>query len=167
MAALGKIYCGQAGGLRVLRLVGEIRHPLGGALERFIDASFKDGAPEGFVIDMRGADVIDSTSLGLIASIANRMRGEAGRRVTLVSDREDLCDLLMGMGFDTVFDIVAGSAIAPALWQELEAPAWGPEDTGSLVLRAHRMLMAVDPRNEEGFRDLVRLLEERLRHRPR
>ncbi len=171
MAAQGKVLHGWAGqgpegGIRVLRLVGEVRHPMSSVLERLIESSFEPSAPPGFVVDVREATVIDSTSLGLLATIASRMRSCGGRRVTLVSNRLDMNELLTSMGFDRVFDMVADSPVAPMSWEELVAPEPGSRESASLVLRAHRVLMALDPKNEQSFRELVRLLEEKLGDQP-
>ena len=108
--ASGKVLYATHGGVHVLRFMGEVGYTLGPDLARFVDGLFTGAPPLGFVLDLREASHIDSTNLGLLASIANRMQERGGSRVTLVSDREDINEILFNMGFDEVFDIVEDTA---------------------------------------------------------
>lgn len=146
----------------MLRYVGQIRYTIGASLDRFIESLFDGQTPRGFIVDLREADSIDSTNLGLLALIAKRMEKCRAPRVTLVSTHEDINELLFSIGFDEVFDIVDESGHAMLNSQELglnDAP--GP-DMAQTILEAHRTLMAMGDKNRARFQDVVDLLEQSM-----
>ncbi len=153
----GKVFHASDGRVHVLRFVGEIRYPLAPSVERFIDGLFAEGAPIDFVMDLTEAKVIDSTNLGLLARVAQRMQP---RLVTLVSNREDINRVLESMGFDEVFAIVPDSESTPEACGELATPAPDQQSLRDTVLEAHRSLMALNKRNQALFRDVVVALEQ-------
>ncbi len=160
MVDKGRVLHASRRGIHVLRFVGDIRYPLSPALERFLEQLFAEAQPKGFVIDLTETSSIDSTNLGLIARIANRMRTHAGRRVALVSNREDINELLTSMGFDTVFDIVQSSEPLPEGAETVPLHEVDRQAMLQTVLQAHHSLMELNERNRELFRDVVTLLEQ-------
>ena len=157
--ANGKVLYATHAGVHVLRFQGEIGYVLGPDVQRFVDGLFTGTPPRGFVLDLRETTHIDSTNLGLLASIANRMRERCGPRVTLVSDRDDINEILFNMGFDEVFDIVPDSTPPPTDPQTLPITRVGGDRLGQTMLEAHRTLMALNERNRQEFADVVTLLE--------
>ena len=99
--------------IHVLRFIGSIRYTLSPSIERFLDKLFDAGQPSGLVIDLTETDSIDSTNLGLLVGIARRMQAPEPRRVTIVSNREDINAILLSMALDEVFLLAVG---AGAFW---------------------------------------------------
>lgn len=157
----GKVYHACHEGVHVLRYTGDIRYTLSPSLEKFIDRLFARSSPRGFVIDVCAADGIDSTNLGLMAGIANQMRKLKDARVTIVSDRADINELLASMGFDDVFDIVNSGTDVPPEDEAIPLAAPRAAALSRTVLRAHRTLMALNETNRELFRDVVALMEQK------
>ncbi len=157
--ASGKVLYASHKGVHVLRFLGEIGYTLGPDVQRFVNGLFTGAPPLGFVLDLRETTHIDSTNLGLLASIANRMQERGGPRVTLVSDRDDINEILFNMGFDEVFDIVADTAPPPADHRTLPVTTPDRASLGQTMLDAHRTLMALNERNRQEFADVVSLLE--------
>jgi anti-anti-sigma factor len=155
-----KVLHASRNGIHVLRFVGDIRYPLAPSVNRFIDELFRDSVPKGFAIDLTETQAIDSTSLGVLGRLANRMRECGAGRVTIVSDREDINEVLVSMGFHEVFDIVTRSGLDAG--EEEPIPVQAPDRTGitGAVLEAHRALMALSEHNRELFRDLVAAIEQ-------
>jgi anti-anti-sigma factor len=147
-------------GVHVLRFVGDIRYPIAPSVDRFVDQLFSAGVPAGFIIDLTETRNIDSTSLGVLGRIANRMRERGGPRVTILSNRVPINEVLTSMSFDEVFDIVKDVELAAGDAQVLPVEE---ADRGSMVrtvVEAHRTLMAMSEHNRELFRDLVTALEK-------
>ncbi len=151
---------GHEGGTHVLRFIGDIRYPMAPSLEDFLDRLFTRTRPDGFVIDLRQASSIDSTNLGLLARLAKRMRKAKQARVTLLSDQSDINELLLSMGFDSVFDLVERCDPAPLATQPIKPNAVDAEELGRTVLNAHRDLMGINQQNNDEFRKLVDMLEQ-------
>ncbi len=155
----GKVLYGSHGGVQVLRFLGRVTYQIGPALRRFVDKLFLGPTPTGFVIDLTETQSIDSTNLGLLAHIANRMREKGGPRVTIVSGVEDINDILLSMGFDEVFDIVAEIKGPCGTDQPIVATETDGATLRQTILEAHRCLMALNERNRDQFADVVKLLE--------
>ncbi|MGD2137907.1 MAG: STAS domain-containing protein [Gammaproteobacteria bacterium] len=156
----GKVYHASHDGVHVLRFTGDIRYTLSPSLEAFIEQLFAGDRPRGFVLDLCGAESIDSTNLGLMAGIADQMRGTEDSRVTILSDRADINELLASMGFDEVFDIVSSRTAAAVEDRAIPLETPRAEALSRTVLKAHRTLMALNETNRELFRDVVALMEQ-------
>lgn len=156
----GKVLYGSHDGVQVLRFLGHITYTLAPSVSRFLDNLFSGAPLTGFVIDLKEALSLDSTSLGLLARIANRMRERGGRRVTIISNQEDINEVLLNMGFDHVFDIVGDCATPIAEAQPLPIERADQGILSRTVLEAHRTLMALNERNRNQFADVVNLLEQ-------
>ncbi len=157
-----KIYYAENSGIHGLKYVGQIRYTIGASLDKFIKTLFDGPSPEGFMVDLREVETIDSTNLGLLARIANLMKQRGAPNVTLVSTNEDVNRLLISIGFDEVFDIVDETGHIMTDSQELGLQ----EDTGSemaqTVLDAHRELMSINDDNKARFKDIIELFEQQL-----
>jgi len=155
----GRILHASHAGVEVLRFVGEIRHPLGPLLERFLDQLAKDGL-QGLVIDLGETQIIDSTCLGLLARMALRLRNQGGCKATVVSPRPDITDVLRSMSFDRLMNIVGEMPIGHLEERLLKATNVCDDDALLVtMLRAHRTLMSLSERNREQFKEVVQVLE--------
>lgn len=160
----GRILHARSGGIHVLRLLGEVRYPLAPALDAWLRKLFEeDPRPAGFVIDLSETEAIDSTHLGLLARLNNRLRQAGAPRATLVTGRPDISEVLMSMGFDEEFNLVGpdGQPVVPEGFTVAEGDADEADDEAlaSTVLEAHQALMNLNERNREQFKDVVAILE--------
>ena len=157
-----KVYYAVNEGIHGLKYVGDIRYTIGASLDKFIKTLFDGPRPEGFLVDLRETESIDSTNLGLLARIAKLMKQRGAPRVTLVSSKEDINRLLFSIGFDEVFDIVDETGHVMTDSQELGLQ----EDTGAemaqTILDAHRTLMSINEDNKARFQDVIDLFEQQL-----
>jgi anti-anti-sigma factor len=167
----GRVTYSDTDGLHVLHYFGRVDYTMAPAVDRFVDSLLSGPTPDGtrpggvrpFVFDMTDARLIDSTNLGLVARIAHRVQG-AGR-CTIVSDSEDIDDVLDSMGFQAIFDLVTDH---PAVHGGAsEAAITGEECTQGELLRtmleAHRTLASLNEKDRAEFKDVVSLLEAESR----
>lgn len=157
----GKVLHASHEGVEVLRYVGDIRYTLAPSLARFLDDLFSRTKPLGFVVDLREAGVIDSTNLGLLVRIAKCMEDRGGRQPTVISDQEDVNELLGALGLDEVFDVVRDDGDEHGAEEEVPVAQASGADLARTVLAAHRHLMALNEHNRDQFRDVVALYEQR------
>lgn len=158
----GKILHANHDGIEVLRFVGEIRYMLAPALDRYLDSVFAEPGFAGLVIDLVETDSIDSTNLGILARIAIRMEVRGGPRVSIVSNRMDINEVLLSMGLDEVFEIVARSKTGADNDQELVQEEVDEASMANTLLKAHRTLMSLNEHNQELFREVVSSLEQEI-----
>ncbi len=154
------------GGTWFLRLGGDLRHPLGPALNALLDQAFEAPETERFLTDLSEAESIDSTCLGVLARIANWARDRGAPRPIIVTTNEDITETLRAVCFDRLFELRGEAATQTGPLGEV-APA--DADAGqmtSLVLEAHRRLCAIDEKNAAVFRDVVEMLEREAARSP-
>lgn len=156
----GKILYASHKGIHVLRFIGEIRHTLAPSLNDFLQWLFAKPVAASFIIDLQETDIIDSTILGLLARIAKRMDQSGRPKATIVCDRADINEILIGVGFDTVFDMVESSQPIPQEGQTLSVLEADRETMRYTILEAHRTLMELNERNRNVFHDVVEALEQ-------
>jgi len=157
-----KVFYAKHDNIHGLKFIGDIRYTIGAALDKFIKTLCDGPKPQGFMVDLRGTESIDSTSLGLLAHLAKCMSRCGAPKVTLVSTNEDINDLLFAIGFDEVFDIVDETGHPMLEGEEVGLNiSTGPE-MALTVLEAHRTLMAIGEDNKARFKDVVELFEQQL-----
>jgi anti-anti-sigma factor len=158
--ANGKVLHASRDGVEVLRYIGDVRYTLAPSLGRFLDDLFARTTPVGFVVDLREAGIIDSTNLGILVRIAKRMAECGGPRVTVISGQDDVDELLGALGLDEVFDVVDANGNGWAAEHEIPVAQASGREVARTVLAAHRLLMELNERNHDQFRDVVALFEK-------
>ncbi|MCP4895952.1 MAG: STAS domain-containing protein, partial [bacterium] len=105
--AEGRILHGSHEGVQVLRYQGAVRYTLCPALDALIQERLKSEELRGFVVDLTAVDAIDSTNLGILARLTGMMQKRNLPKVTLVSNRPAINEVVEGMGLEKVFHMVS------------------------------------------------------------
>ncbi|MGD8842080.1 MAG: STAS domain-containing protein [Gammaproteobacteria bacterium] len=142
-----------------LELKGDVRHTLCPAINALLDAAFMEPATSHFLVDLSGADAIDSTCLGTLARIANWCIEHAAPPPIIVTPRDDITETLRAVCFDRLFDLRGGGDGASPELEGVPPPDTDVEQVTALILYAHRRLCAIDENNAAAFRDVVEALE--------
>lgn len=150
------------GDIYVLKLVGDVRYTMGCALGDFLDDLFARADFDDIVVDLTETHSIDSTSLGLLAKIANFNRQRFARKTTLLSTNPDVNQILDNMGFYDIFNIRdSGETITAALRQlAIDGPC--KDELTRIVYEAHQTLSELNPRNREAFKSVLDNLRSKL-----
>jgi len=146
-------------GTHVIRLVGDVRLNLCSALETYVDDILRKGGFDNIVIDLAGAEGVDSTTLGQLAKISILCREEFDITPTISSPNDGITRILLSMGFDQVFHIVDTEISDDASFQQWVADCVDEECAREQVIDAHKVLMSLNDKNKETFRELVDTLE--------
>jgi anti-anti-sigma factor len=146
-------------GTYVLKLAGEVRVPMCGTLDQFIERMFTDAALTAVAIDLSETQVIDSTALGLLAKIAIYFDKRFGGKPLLLSPNEDITRILLSMGFPQIFDLRTEALSMPQATEEVVKVSCNELNACDKVLEAHQILMGLNEKNRETFRDVVSALE--------
>jgi anti-anti-sigma regulatory factor len=147
--------------VHVLRYIGDVRHSLAPSVTAFVD-SLLDREPEAeLLFDFTDAGIIDSTNLGAIARIAERLDAPAHRRAAILSPRPEISEVLFSMAFDEVFDIDTEGRTALE-GEPIPAVEVSREVAARSIFLAHRRLMQMSENNREQFREVVELMEREL-----
>lgn len=160
----GAAFYVKQGNTYVLKLVGDIRYTMGCALGDFLDGLFSRTDYDDIIVDLTEAHSIDSTSLGLLARIANFTRERFAHKTTLLSTNPDVNQILDNVGFYDIFNVRdTGETISAAL-QHLTITEPCKDDLTRIVFEAHRTLSEINPRNQEAFKSVIESLQARQRH---
>ena len=154
-----KILQAQERGIYVLKFIGEVRLNLCSTLDQIIDDMVSNPEFRTVVIDLSETEVIDSTTLGLLAKIAMASEEQSHFLPTLITTNPDVTRIVQSMGFDQIFLIVREPASDLEELQEIPLMRASEQEVRDKVLDAHRVLMSLNSHNRDEFRNLVRALE--------
>jgi len=158
----GKILHGSRNGVQLLIYAGDIRYTLSLALDACLQRLLEADDLRGFVVDLTAVHNIDSTNLGILARLARSMQRRGLPRVTLISDRPAINEVLEGMGFDRVFYILPRQVRQAADVQEIPGIAVDQRSMLDLLLKSHRELMGMNTENHAQFQDVVKAFEQEV-----
>ncbi|KAB2935773.1 MAG: STAS domain-containing protein [Candidatus Contendobacter sp.] len=152
----GAAFYVKQGNTYVLKLSGDVRYTMGCALGDFLNGLFARADYDDIVVDLTDAHSIDSTSLGLLARIANFSRQHFARKTTLLSTNPDVNQILDNLGFYEIFNIRDTGETISATLRQLAIPDPCDKDTLTrIVYEAHRTLSELNPGNQETFKGVL------------
>ncbi len=160
--SVAQVESGLHAGLAVLKLSGELRHPLADAIERAGERLLADGSARQLLFDLSAASFMDSTVIGLLVSLARDAEQRGLPRPGLSSSHPEIRGLLRNLRLDLAFHLLYALPFADIALQPDQVGANAadePLQQAQLVLKAHRALIEADPANAEQFGELVRMLE--------
>jgi len=154
-----KILQAEKEGIYVLKFIGEIRLSLCSTLDSLVESITQNPLFKTVVVDLTETDIVDSTALGLLAKIAIAAEKQSHFLPTLISTNPDITRIAVSMGFDKIFILVKEPASRIEELEEIPVLKASEQQVRDKVLDAHRVLMGLNSRNREEFKDLVRALE--------
>lgn len=126
------------------------------ALKEFSRTVIDEGRRK-LVVDLKNCVAMDSTFMGTLASLAIRLR-DLGGELWVVNRNERNAELLAGLGIDSLFSaeplLAHNGECSEAVHHAADKAA-----TREAIHEAHAACVAVDPRNEEKFKDVLEHLK--------
>jgi anti-anti-sigma factor len=171
----GRVTYAAEGGWHVLRYFGRVDYTMAPAIERFVENLAHASPPaRPFVFDVTDASILDSTNLGLIARLVERVRVEGAGRCTVVAKNGDIDDVMRSMGFEEIVDLAEhappqvgtpGSDGGPVQQELVTDESASQGEMLRTMLEAHRALIGLDDQDCAQWRDVVTMLEAEMRTR--
>ena len=156
----GKILISDKADHYLLKLVGDVRLTISGALNRYMEILFGKNQVKSVVVDMLDVEGVDSTTLGLIAKLGLHCRECYQMNVKLFCQNPSIIRTLECMGFDEIIDIFQQSPNDfDTELQSLEEVSAGVDEIRQQVIEAHKLLLRLNPQNSAEFTDLINALE--------
>ena len=157
----GKILIADASGHYLIRLIGEVRVTLCISLDSYMQKLFKGETPESVTVDIRQAITVDSTTLGLLTRMAQRIHKTS--HLIMICQDADMRRLLCSMGINFLYTIAVDASQCQQELEthckELSIKEVREDQVKPHVIDAHKTLMALNENNKEAFKDLVDALE--------
>lgn len=157
----GKIEVAANGGVYIIKLSGDVRLNMCSAFEQYLDQMFIDSQFKTVLIDLSETEGIDSTTLGQLAKISIISKQQFDLVPTIITPRQDITRILLSMGFDKVFCLLAGTTEKYSNFDELTCTAEDEEIVRQKVIDAHEILMSLNEENQNKFKELVDCLHDR------
>ncbi|WP_420591031.1 STAS domain-containing protein [Bacterioplanoides sp.] len=155
----GEVLVAFHNGTHIIRLRGDVRLNLCSALEKYLDDILERPDFSNVVIDLSQAEGVDSTTLGQIAKISILCRDRFAITPTISSPNPSITRILLSMGFDQVFHIIDEPFEDPADFCQWVADAVTEDEAREQVIAAHKVLMGLNDKNKDVFKELVDCLE--------
>lgn len=155
----GRILAASHNGAYVIRLVGDVRLTLCTTIDDFIQHMFDDPDFASVWVDVCEAEGIDSTTLGLLAKLALKVKQKYGFEPAIYSCDPGINRLLRSMGFHRLFELREEVCRDPENIAEIPAVEGSEESVKQKVIEAHRILMSLSDENRDRFKDLITALE--------
>lgn len=131
-------------------------------VKEFVQSMISKGHSE-FVLDLEKCELMDSTFMGTLASVAFSLRNLESGLLRVVRANNRNFSLLEGLGLDHLFQLEAEPANAlPPLLQKTGIPDLAREEQRVAILEAHEALVDADPRNAIRFQDVIEYLRQEI-----
>jgi len=155
----GRILAASQDGAYVIRLVGDVRLTLCTTMDDFFQHMFEDPEFVSVWVDLCDVEGIDSTTLGLLAKLALKVKERFGFKPAIYSCDPGINRLLNSMGFHRLFELHQESCSNPEDIAEIPGVRGSENSVKQKVIEAHRVLMGISDENRDRFKDLLTVLE--------
>jgi len=161
--------------IAVVRLTGRGNFQNSVPLKRFADHLQAAGRPRQFILDLGNCETMDSTFLGVLASVSIAQAKGGRSKVIIVHANDHVKKLLKTLGIAKLVEIHdSGSrdtqqdeeaiARAEGNMKPAESSPVSRVDQICVTLEAHKTLAKVDHDNELRFQTVIQYLEESLKN---
>lgn len=157
----GQILVAYQGGDNVIRMLGDVRLTLCISFDNFIQRMFEERPFHSVIFDLRDAECIDSTTLGLMAKISITARNLGYKNPVVLTNNPNINRLLETMGFSDIFELIASGEVPLKKSAELPLTEADEDEVKARVLEAHKILMELNTTNQNQFKALVDALENK------
>lgn len=144
-------------------LSGELRYTNATGMDDLIDrlVSAKIQCRQ-LVVDLNQASFMDSTYIGLLASLARYCQQQALPKPVLFCTVPAVNELLFSLCLDQAFEIVQQPTDHAVELSSVQAAPYSDQQKGRMILQAHEALIALNEKNKTEFQPVVELLKQQL-----
>ena len=155
----GRIQAASHNGAYVIRMLGAVRLTLCTTIDEYFQKMFDDPDFTSVWVDLCQVEGVDSTTLGLLAKLALRVKERYGFQPAIFSCDPGINRLLKSMGFQRLFELREEACANPEEGSEIPRVAGNEAEMKAKVIEAHQVLMGLSEENRGRFQDLMSVLE--------
>lgn len=145
------------------KLCGELRYTNATGMDDLVERLFSAKLQcKQLVVDLNQASFMDSTYIGLLASLARYCQQQQLPKPTLFSTQPQVNELLFGLCLDQAFDIVQQPTHHAVDMSSVQAQPYSEQQKGLMILHAHEALIALNDKNRSEFQSVVDVLKQQL-----
>ncbi len=146
-----------------IKLVGKIGYTISPGFNNFLNWLFKQKNYAHILIDLSETKTVDSTNLGLLAKIAKFSLNHFKERATIVSTNENITAILKNMCLNRVFILIDEATNIEGQLKAMPDVSESAKAMAKLMYESHRNLVEISDENESKFRDVLEMLQERMK----
>jgi anti-anti-sigma factor len=155
----GQILVADHAGVYVIKMMGDVRLTLCVSFDKFIHGMLSEANLSSVLFDLSEAEAVDSTTLGLMAKISLLAQEKRNIIPVILATNVSIKRILQTMGFVDIFTIVDTLEVNFAPAKNLTPIECDENTVKEKVIEAHKVLMSLNEKNHETFRNLVAMLE--------
>lgn len=145
------------------KLRGELRYTNATGMDDLVERLFSAQIQcNQLVVDLNEASFMDSTYIGLLASLARYCQQQDLPKPILFSTHPLVNELLFSLCLDQAFDIVQQSTDQEFDMTSIKAQPYSDQQKGLMILHAHEALIALNEKNRSEFQSVVDVLKLQL-----
>lgn len=146
------------------KLSGELRYTNATSMDDLVERLFaSEYNCQQLVVDLNDVSFMDSTYIGLLASLARFCQQQQLPRPTLFSTNCEVNTLLYSLCLEQAFDIVQQATTTVPELSGVSPQQYSDQQHGQMILRAHEALIALNDKNKTAFQPVVELLKQQLK----
>lgn len=140
---------------------GALRYSQSGSFYDFIKKMLTDEENnKSILVDLRECSFMDSTSLGLLAKIANYTVKNNLPQAVILSDKVDINALLESVGFDSVFYITTAKDVIIGETSQIDSALIEQKKLAAVILDAHQELTMLNDKNKDVFKNVIQMFSK-------
>ncbi len=145
------------------KLSGELRYTNATGMDDLVERLFAaELRCKQLVVDLNQASFMDSTYIGLLASLARYCQQQNLPKPTLFSTAPQVNELLFSLCLDQAFEIVQQPTHHDVDMTSVAAQSYSDQQKGLMILHAHEALIALNEKNKTEFQSVVDILKQQL-----
>lgn len=148
-----------------LKMIGAIRHLQCASLDVLFHKVTEQDQVDKFVVDLRQATYLDSTSLGMIARMARYMRKKSDDKLVLISIDKDVNQILNSVQFGSVANIVDKWKNLPEKYFETSLITKPIQSLREMIIQSHQELSQINEDNRKKFAAVIESLEKKYKQK--
>lgn len=155
----GQILCSLTDEHCIIKMVGNIQHEVSFDLGYFA-RDLRNKRPISYIIDLTETTYLDSTSLGILASLCtcNYPKDETAKSV-IYSTNPKVNDILKTVGFFNIFNVLADKKDYDEDLESIHDAETEEIDLKEIILSAHKKLSSISDDNMKVFSEVITLLD--------
>jgi len=142
------------------RVVGRGSYKVSKSIKEFAARLLEEGHSF-LLLDLQECVGMDSTFMGMLAGVSQRLQSAGGQRLVLTGVSDKLNRLMTTLGIDRLMEIRnEPSPAKPEEMRELDQTELAPEESATHILESHETLVSVDEKNKLRFQDVLDYLRQ-------
>ncbi len=148
----------ECGGIVFIRVEGKGTHLNSYLMKQYVLCCLNNNCRQ-FQVDLSRCTYMDSTFLGMLAGLGNKIKEWSPSLMDLINVTERIKEMLQDLGIGHLFHFTNDGRITGQM-SELCGDRITKEQKSREMLEAHENLVSISPTNEAKFRDVLLLLRE-------